>query len=46
MEREIQIKMIENQEEKIKVDVRPLVTFTEDSSNEDEFSKCAEGLFY
>jgi hypothetical protein len=44
MEREIQIKMIGNQEEKIKDDLRPLVTFTEDSSDEDKSSECAEGF--
>ena len=42
MEREIPIKMIGNQEEKIKDDLRPLVTFTEDSSDEDESSECAQ----
>ena len=38
------IKMIGNQDEKIKDDLRPPVTFTEDSSDEDESSKCTEGF--
>ena len=42
MEREMPIKMIGNQDEKIKDDLRPPVTFTEDSSDKDESSKCAE----
>ena len=44
MEREIPIKMIGNQEEKIKDDLWPLFTFTEDSSDEDKPSECAEGF--
>ena len=42
MEGEIPVNIIGNQEGKIKDDLQPLVTFTEDSSDEDESSKCAE----
>ena len=44
MEREMPIKMIGNQDKKIKDDLRPPFTLTEDSSDEDESSKCAEGF--
>ena len=44
MEREIQIKMVRKQAEKIKDDLRPLVTLTADSCDDDESSECAEGF--